>query len=255
MSVAKSDREKASRLRRRERDEGELSARDARWLAKYDATRAAARASRPEPAREPDAVPVVAVEPVELVEIAAAAPPQATAGAPVATSPAVPGATPATLATPGIPAVPGGPLPSFHAPACTVADCPGCAGEMATGPQVCGKTGLQVYPKLSEVASRGFAGMLLWAVSGIVRLGAWFSTWITTGKGQAPAYVEPTRLERSELAEALRSIFRTRPWLGALGQAYGDVAACGAVVTTYGGRSMSGPAGLPADAGRDGGGS
>lgn len=250
MSATKSDRERASRLRRRERKGDDLSDRDARWLARYDDARRrpAPRVERVEPPATPaatPAAPVVVAEPVDLVEIANVAPPAATPAAPGAT----PVATHATPPAPGSPGVPGGPLPTLHAPACTIVDCPGCAGQLATGPQTCGKTGLAVYPKLSDVAARGFASFLLWAVSTVVRVGTWIVGWATTGKGTAPAYVEPTKLERSELAEALTSIFRTRPALGAIGQAWGDVAACGAVVTAYSARQQGGGARLPADAG------
>jgi hypothetical protein len=245
--VSKSEREKASRIRGRLRKGEQVPARDRRWLESYDEARRASRA--PVEPREPrDVAPSAPAYEPEMVEIAApvAAPaPAATGHAPLpATSQPV--AATGNNVAPGVSGAPGpagGPLPSFHKPTCPVgSNCPGCAGEVLVGePPTCITTGRQFYPAMGQAAARGFAGALLFAVSLVVRVGRYFLT------GKWAPEVEPTALERSELADALIAAFKTRPFLGQIGHAIGDVVAAGHIVVAYGSRSAAAP--LPADAG------
>lgn len=232
--MSKSEREKASRIRGRLRKGESVPARDRRWLESYDEARRASRepaTSEPAPVA-PKAAPV---EP-EMVEIAApatlpTAPPATSATLPATGNNVVPG-------VPGAPAgAPGAPLPSFHKPGCPVGSgCPGCAGEIIVGePPTCITTGQKYYPAIGSAAARGFAGALLWVVSLVVRAGRYFLT------GKWAPELEPTDLEKSELADALIAAFKARPFLGAIGHSIGDVVAAGHIAMAYGSRSAVAP--------------
>ncbi len=168
---------------------------------------------------------------------------------PAATPAATPGATPQPIGATGnnvAPgagnaggnagpyAGPGGPLP--HAQPCPVGPtCPGCRGTTKREALACTTTGERFYPELSDAAARGFAGLLL-AIFGIgVRM---YARWV---RGRELEPVEPSALEREELAEALRAVFRMRPALGWIGASFGDVAAVLGVAQSYARRSLAAP--------------
>lgn len=138
---------------------------------------------------------------------------------------------------------PGGVAPgALHSPVgpCPVGPgCPGCSGRLNVGPQVCTTTGREVYPEISDVAARGFAGIFLTLVGVGVRLYARMVL------GRDVGSCEPRSLEVAELADALKSAFRLRPSVGWIGSTFGDLAAIANVVTTYGARALDAKPALP----------
>lgn len=230
--MSKSDRERASRLRRRVRDGASLSERDSRWLARYDDDRRVSRVEARAEVREatPAATPQ-ATQAIDMVEIPAA--PATPAATPQATSAGVvqPGAAlPAPQSLPGAPP---------HGPACAIKNCPGCAGLLRRGPETCATTGALVYPDLSQAAARGFAALVL------ALLGVGVRMYARLVLGRRLDAVEPNELERSELAEALVAVFRARPTIGALGQSWGDMAAVLGVGQSLVRRQLAAPVAAP----------
>lgn len=230
--MSKSDRERASRLRRVRREGRDLSDRDSRWLARYEAERP------PRAAREP-------IEPATL-------PPPAPADDFVDLPAAMPAATPApataTPATPN-PAQGNGPAQAAattatpqHAPGATCPvgpDCPGCRGDLDHAPKQCIKTGAEVYPLIGDGAARGFAGLVLGVIGWGIRL------YIRIAQGRDVGPVAATELERAELADAIKLAFRQRPAIGWLGASFADFAAVANVLSTFGARQLNAPTRKP----------
>lgn len=227
--MSKSDNERASRIRRaiREHRAGRGKApsdRDSKWLALRDAERPPRAAREREPELEPREPELPPAPPDDLVELGPA-PAPATPATPSSATPATPGASPAAMSlTP----------PGAHVPGlCPVGpDCPGCSGRLDTEAKVCVKTGRPVFPEIAPHAARGFAKIAIGLIAWGVRL---YAKWM---HGRELPAVAPTDLEVEELADAFRSIFRTRASVGWIGNAFGDLAAVGNALHAVGSRQM-----------------
>lgn len=240
--ATKSERERASRLRRKVRGGDELSARDRRWLDKYEAEnrRVARRVQRSEPVEDAQTVEPesadVAPEPVapepepEMVEIAGELPATPSAAPPADAPGGAPGATPA--------------LPTLHRAPCPVGpDCPGCAGLLDVKAQICATTGREVWPAIGEDEAEGWAHALLEGVGLLVR-------WIARQFfGRRLRAVDPSSLEVSRASRALRVAARRRPLVAELAHSAGDIVSLAMTARAYGARSW---AALPESSGAAG---
>lgn len=125
--------------------------------------------------------------------------------------------------------VPAAPL----ARTCTIVDCPACAGRETTGPSICGTTGKEVWPPLGLPAAKALAGLVFFMLG-----------WLVKTAYKQPAIVEPTALERDELAKAIVEIVRRRAgWVAAIDDLLSAGWATGAFV-----RRASNVKALPRDA-------
>lgn len=118
---------------------------------------------------------------------------------------------------------------------CKIVNCPACEGRNQPGPQRCVKTGELVWPPLSMSAARGIAGGFFWLLGIALRI-----------IYHAPEIIDPTSVERDELAKAIIEITRRR-W-GALA-AVDDFLSAGWSVTSYVTRARKESKKLPADTG------
>lgn len=197
MSKTTAERSRAKRVRAAER-RGEASEVDIAWLRAYEAPRAGQVGS--EPSDAPRERPTTVEPDASGTWVPIDDEPE----------PAEPPPPKEEHRDPDI-----GPAPTK----CTIPKCPACEGRNKPGPQRCATTGELVWPPLSMSAARGMAGGFFWVLG--IAMKFWHKT---------PDIVEPTTIERDELARAIIEITRRR-W-GALA-AVDDFLSAGWSVGSY----------------------
>lgn len=88
---------------------------------------------------------------------------------------------------------------------CAIPDCPACSGRTSLKPMKCATTGEEVWPPLGMSSARGLAGLVFFCLG-----------WCVKVLNKLPEIVEPTPIERDELAKAIIDAVRRRAgWVAA----------------------------------------
>jgi hypothetical protein len=197
------ERSKAYRLRKKGDD---ATPEERAWLADYDARDTAPRDTPSAPVAPPS-------QPLPGDAPAPAAPtPDPATWVDLPTSPSP---TESTALAPAVSA------------RCTVENCPACKNQSIDKPTICATTGKPVYPPISESAARMIAGAIFWLVGIAAKL-----------LRKSAEITEPTKLEKDELARAVREIVRRRAGFVV---AFDDLLTAGFALGSYGRRALAAP--------------